>query len=57
MDWADTKSGTSSELEVTQALCRLEVQLSLNEDNFEDIVSFDSKHETVHDSNPSTIKG
>ena len=52
MDWADTESGTSSELEVTQALRRLEVQLSLNEDNFEDIVSFGSKHETVHDSNP-----
>ena len=24
----------------------------MNEDNFEDIVSFGSKHETTHDSNP-----
>ncbi|KHN34827.1 Calmodulin-binding transcription activator 4 [Glycine soja] len=52
MDGTDTESGTSPELEVTQALRRLEVQLSLNEDNFEDIVSFGSKHETTHDSNP-----
>ncbi|XP_047150004.1 calmodulin-binding transcription activator 4 isoform X1 [Vigna umbellata] len=52
MDGTDAESGTSSELEVTQALRRLEVQLSLNEDSFEDIAPFCNKHETAHDSNP-----
>ncbi|KAK7400028.1 hypothetical protein VNO78_11226 [Psophocarpus tetragonolobus] len=45
MDGTDAESGTSSELEVTQALRRLEVQLSLNEDNFEDIAPFGNNHE------------
>ncbi|QCD83556.1 GA-binding protein transcription factor [Vigna unguiculata] len=52
MDGTDAESGTSSELEVTQALRRLEVQLSLNEDSFEDIAPFCNKHEIAHDSNP-----
>ncbi|XP_068476459.1 calmodulin-binding transcription activator 4 isoform X3 [Phaseolus vulgaris] len=51
MDGTDAESGTSSELVVTQALRRLEVQLSLNEDSFEDIAPFCNKHEAAHDPN------
>lgn len=51
MDGTDAESGTSSELEVTQALRRLEVQLSLNEDSFEDIAPFCNKQEAAHDPN------
>jgi len=52
MDGTEAESGTSSELEVTKALRRLEVQLSLNEDSFEDIAPFCDKYETAHDPNP-----
>ncbi|RDY09637.1 Calmodulin-binding transcription activator 4, partial [Mucuna pruriens] len=52
MDGTDAESGTSTELEVTQALRRLEEQLSLNENNFEEIAPFLNNHETAHDSNP-----
>ncbi|CAJ1938826.1 unnamed protein product [Sphenostylis stenocarpa] len=54
MDGTDAESGTSSEFEVSQALRRLEIQLSLNEDSFEDIAPFCNKQETTTtiDSNP-----
>ncbi|CAJ1978424.1 unnamed protein product [Sphenostylis stenocarpa] len=56
MDGTDAESGTSSELEVSQALRRLEIQLSLNEDSFEDIAPFCNKQETTIDSNPQHNK-
>ncbi|XP_027340146.1 calmodulin-binding transcription activator 4 isoform X2 [Abrus precatorius] len=57
LDGTDAESGTSTELEVTQALRRLEEQLSLNKDKFEDIAAFSNKHETAHDSDPQQNPG
>ncbi|KAK7359362.1 hypothetical protein VNO77_01319 [Canavalia gladiata] len=57
LDGTDAESGTSTELKVTQALRRLEEQLSLNEANFEEIAPFDNKHGIAHDSNPQHNEG
>ncbi|XP_020229866.1 calmodulin-binding transcription activator 4 isoform X2 [Cajanus cajan] len=57
MDGTDADSGASTELEVTQALRRLEEQLSLNEDNFKEIAPFCINDETGHDSNPQHNQG
>jgi hypothetical protein len=46
----EAESGTSADFKITQALRRLEVQLSLNEDNFEEIAPFRNEHEATHDS-------
>ena len=56
-DGTDADSGTSTELEVTRALRRLEEQLSLNEDSFKEISPFCSEHETAHDSNLQQNQG
>ncbi|KAK7319028.1 hypothetical protein RJT34_03737 [Clitoria ternatea] len=53
MDGTDAESGTSTELEVTQALRRLEEQLSLNAKSFEEIAPF---YDT-HDSDPRHNQG
>ncbi|XP_061336950.1 calmodulin-binding transcription activator 4-like isoform X2 [Gastrolobium bilobum] len=57
LDGTDTESGTSTELEVTHALRRLEEQLSLNEDSLKEIPPFCNEHETAHDSNPQNNQG
>ncbi|KAJ1407339.1 P-loop containing nucleoside triphosphate hydrolase [Sesbania bispinosa] len=57
LDGTDAESGTSAELEITQALRRLEEQLSLNEENFEEIAPFYNEHETARDSNPQHHQG
>ncbi|KAJ1420670.1 Calmodulin-binding transcription activator 4 [Sesbania bispinosa] len=44
-------------LRFTQALRRLEEQLSLNEENFEEIAPFYNEHETARDSNPQHHQG
>ncbi|XP_028771932.1 calmodulin-binding transcription activator 4 isoform X2 [Neltuma alba] len=51
-DGTEAESGNSPELEVTQALRRLEEQLSLNEDIFKEIDSFSSEQENTYDSSP-----
>ncbi|KAI4336567.1 hypothetical protein L6164_015079 [Bauhinia variegata] len=56
LDGTDAESGITTEFEVTQALRRLEEQLSLNKDSFKDIASFSSEHENVNDSNPHQDK-
>ncbi|KAF7839705.1 calmodulin-binding transcription activator 4 isoform X1 [Senna tora] len=50
LDGTDAESGNSTELEVTQALRRLEEQLSLNEDSFKEIDSLCREQENTHDS-------
>ncbi|XP_057420415.1 calmodulin-binding transcription activator 4 isoform X2 [Lotus japonicus] len=50
LDGTDTESGTSTDLQIT--LRRLEQQLSLNDDKFEEISSFGNQHETADDSSP-----
>lgn len=57
LDGTDAESGTSTKLEITQALRRLEEQLSLNEDILEEITPFCNEHETAHDSNPQHHQG
>lgn len=50
LDGTDAESGTSTDLQIT--LRRLEQQLSLNDDKFEEISSFGNQHETADDSSP-----
>ncbi|XP_004504404.1 calmodulin-binding transcription activator 4 isoform X1 [Cicer arietinum] len=57
LEGADAESGTSTELKITQALRRLEVQLSLNEDNFEEIAPFSNEDEATRDSKPQNHQG
>ncbi|XP_019460388.1 PREDICTED: calmodulin-binding transcription activator 4 isoform X1 [Lupinus angustifolius] len=56
LDGTYAESGTSTELNVSQALRRLEEQLSLNEDNIKDI-PFYGEHETTLDSYPEQNQG
>ncbi|KAK7247010.1 hypothetical protein RIF29_41886 [Crotalaria pallida] len=56
LDGTDAESGASTELDVTQALRRLEEQLSLNEDNIKEI-PFYSEHETALDPYPQQNQG
>ncbi|CAL5214048.1 unnamed protein product [Lathyrus oleraceus] len=46
---AEAESGTSTELKITQALRRLEEQLSLNDESFEEIAPFYKENEATHD--------
>lgn len=54
---AEAESETSADFKVTQALRRLEVQLSLNEDNIEEIAPFYNEHEATGDSKPQNHQG
>lgn len=56
-DGTDAESGTSTEFKITQALRRLEEQLSLNEDNLEEIAPFCNERETTHDLKPQHLQG
>lgn len=53
----EAESGTSTELKVTQALRRLEEQLSLNDESFEEIVPSYNENEATHDSKPQNHQG
>lgn len=52
LEGTEAESGSSTEHEVTQALRRLEEQLSLNEDSFKEIDFFSGEQQTTHDSSP-----
>lgn len=54
---AEAESETSADFKVTQALRRLEVQLSLNEDNIEEIAPFYNEHEVTRDSKTQNHQG
>jgi len=54
---AEAESETSADFKVTQALRRLEVQLSLNEDNIEEIAPVYNENEAARDSKPQNYQG
>ena len=53
----EAESGTSTEVEITQAFRRLEEQLSLNDESFEEIVPFYKENEATHDSKLQNQQG